>query len=42
MGIITYFAVKKDEPNLGNNCLKVGIIVFVTNLSVGFFSIRMI
>ena len=41
-GIIAYFAVKRDDPKLGNNCLKVGIIVFVINISlglvIGFFS----
>ena len=36
-GIIAYFAVKRDDPKLGNNCLKVGIVMFVINLSVGFF-----
>ena len=36
-GIIAYFAVKRDDPKLGSNCLKVGIVMFVINLSVGFF-----
>jgi len=34
-GLIAYFAVKKDDPRLGKNCLIVGIIVFVINIGVG-------
>jgi hypothetical protein len=45
-GIIAYFIVKRDDPKLGKNCLKVGIIVFVINLSIGvvigFFSEMMV
>lgn len=36
-GIIAYFAVKKDDPKLGKNCLIVGIVVFVINLIAGLF-----
>lgn len=36
-GLIAYFAVKNDDPKLGKNCLVVGIVVLVINLSVGFF-----
>jgi len=34
-GLIAYFAVKKDDPKLGKNCLIVGIITFVINIGVG-------
>jgi hypothetical protein len=36
-GIIAYFAVKKDDPKLGKNCLIVGIVVFAINLIAGLF-----
>jgi hypothetical protein len=36
-GLIAYFVVKNDDPKLGKNCLVVGIVVLVINLSVGFF-----
>ena len=36
-GIIAYFAVKNDDPKLGKNCLIVGIIVLVINVSAGLF-----
>jgi len=35
-GIISYFAVKKDDPKLGKNCLIVGVVVFLINLGAGF------
>jgi len=36
-GLIAYFVVKRDDPKLGKNCLIVGIVVLLINLSVGFF-----
>ena len=36
-GLIAYFAVKNDDPKLGKNCLIVGIIVLVINVSAGLF-----
>lgn len=36
-GLIAYFAVKNDDPKLGKNCLIVGIIMFVINISIGVF-----
>jgi len=38
-GLISYFAVRKDDPKLGKNCLIVGIIMFGINLSIGIISI---
>lgn len=34
-GIISYFAVRKDDPKLGKNCLIVGIIMLVIDTVMG-------
>lgn len=34
-GLISYFAVRKDDPKLGKNCLIIGIVMFVANIVIG-------
>lgn len=38
-GIISYFAVRKDDPKLGKNCLIVGIIMLIIDVIMGVYMI---
>jgi len=38
-GLIAYFAVKKDDPKLGKNCLIVGIIALVINIGISIIMV---
>ena len=35
-GVIAYYAVRKDDPVLAKNCLKIGAILLVLQLGIGF------
>ncbi len=34
-GVISYFAVRKDDPVLAKNCLKIGAILLALHLGIG-------
>ena len=34
-GVIAYFAVRRDDPKLGKNCLIVGIVILAFHLVGG-------
>jgi len=34
-GVISYYAVRKDDPVLAKNCLKIGAILLVLQLGIG-------
>ncbi|EGP93578.1 hypothetical protein MY1_0816 [Nitrosarchaeum koreense MY1] len=34
-GLVSYFIVKKEDPKLGKNCLIVGVIHFIIDVTIG-------
>ena len=41
-GVIAYYAVRKDDPKLAKNCIKIGLIIFafyLINILIGVFGV---
>ncbi|MEC4848227.1 MAG: hypothetical protein RI100_03480 [Nitrosarchaeum sp.] len=38
-GLVSYFIVKKEDPKLGKNCLIVGLIHFIIDVTIGIIMI---